>query len=321
MSNFPGATQYPVRWFGYPVSGSPRSIKPTVLLVIHITGNSNLPSAIGEATYSNRDGSGASFTFVTNRDGSIVQCLQPETQTPWTNGDIMSPNTAIPTVKAMVGSAHNPNEFCFMTCENVGYEPSGNGITAAQKETLARLAAWGSKISGLPINRNTVLGHKDINSVTRANCPTSGDINTFIGGIVTRANQILGGLPDTAAGDNMATYAEIHLNVNPLRTISFPATPVTIWSALKPGSATKQFTGPSSAGSDKLAEVTQDPAGAPSGWYVHIANGTFAGQWVRLVDITLDKDAAPAAPDCTAAIAAAVAPLKTKIANAKTALG
>lgn len=189
MSTFAKATQYPVRWWGYPLHG-PRRIKPSVLLVVHITGNSKLPNALAEATYSNRDGSGASFTFVTNRDGSIVQCLQPETQTPWTNGDINQPNTAIPTVKAMVGSPYNPNEFCFMTCENVGYEP-GNPITTAQRQTLGELLAWGSKLSGLPINRSTVLGHRDINNVTRHNCPTSGNLEALLGDVIARGLAVL----------------------------------------------------------------------------------------------------------------------------------
>lgn len=193
MARFPGATQFPVRWWGFPTVRAPRRIKPTILLVVHITGNSRLPSALGEAQYSNRDGSGASFTFVTDRDGSIVQCLDPETETPWTNGDINRPNTSIPTVKAMVGSRYSPNEFCFATCENVGYEPNGHPITDKQKATLARLVAWASEKSGLPINRNTVIGHKDINSVTRSNCPTSGDIDKFLAGIIADAKAIVAG--------------------------------------------------------------------------------------------------------------------------------
>lgn len=191
MAKFPGATQYPVRWWGYPNIHSPRSIKPSVLLVIHQTGNSSLPSAMSEATYSNRDGSGASFTFVTNRDGSIVQCLDPASQTPWTNGDVNQPSARVQRIMSS-HPGHNFNEFCFMTCENVAYLDR-DPINARQKETLAQLAAWGSKQSGLPVNRDTVLGHRDINNVTRHNCPTTGDLDKFLGEIITRANEILGG--------------------------------------------------------------------------------------------------------------------------------
>jgi hypothetical protein len=114
----------------------------------------------------------------------------------------MSPNTSLTTVKAMVGSNYNANEFCFMTCENVGYEP-GSPITAAQKETLAQLAAWGHKISGLPINRNTVIGHRDINNVTRHGCPTAGDLEKFLDGIIARAKEIVG-IPDTSTTEDPA---------------------------------------------------------------------------------------------------------------------
>lgn len=115
------------------------------------------------------------------------------------------------------------------------------------------------------------------------------------------------------------TYAEIHLNNNPLRAVSFPATAVTIWDALLPGSKTTSYTGPSTAHSDRLANVTQDPAGAPSGWYVYIVDGTFKGKWVRLVDITLADDTVPQ-PDCSAAVASAVAPLQAQITGLKTQL-
>lgn len=196
MAKFAPATQYPVRWWGFPLVHSPRAFKPTVLLVIHETGNKNLPSAMAEAQYSNRDGSGASFTFVTNRDGSIVQCLEPVTQTPWTNGDVREPSARVQRIMSS-HPGHNFNEFCFMTCENVVYLNDAP-FTAAQKETLAQLAAWGHKVSGLPINRDTVLGHRDINSVTRWNCPVPGDLDKFLNGIITRAKEIVSGEEDPA---------------------------------------------------------------------------------------------------------------------------
>ena len=185
MSAFPGATSYPVRWWGFPNVGSPRRIKPTILLVVHITGNSAMPNALSEATYSNRDGSGASFSFVTNRDGSIVQCLDPS-QVPWTNGLVNQPNLALPTVKGLASSSYNANEYCLATCENVGYEP-GNPLTAAQVATLGRLVKWLSDLSGLPVNRLTVIGHRDIDSVTRHNCPTSGDLEALLARIIAAA--------------------------------------------------------------------------------------------------------------------------------------
>lgn len=212
MAKFPGATQFPVRWWGFPTIHAPRRVKPTILLVCHQTGNGRLPSAEGEAAFSNRDGSSASFTFVTNRDGSVVQCLDPVTQVAWTNGDVNQPNLSLPTVKAAVASGKSVNEWCFATAENVAYDvrPERRApITDAQKETLAQIAAWGSKITGLPINRNTVIGHADINSVTREHCPTAGDLDRFLGGIIERAKEIAeGGEDPTVIEELKAQLAE-----------------------------------------------------------------------------------------------------------------
>lgn len=189
MSLFPGnAGTYLHGNYGYPYRGSARRLRPTVLAVVHITGNSRLPSAMAEAQYSARAGSGASFTFVVNRNGTVVQCLHPETQTPWTNGDLRSP--IHPVTRAMVGSPYNANEYCFLTVENVGYNP-GSPITEAQINAVAEMIAWGSKVAKLPVNRITVLGHRDINSISRWNCPTPGDLNAFLDRIIDKANRIL----------------------------------------------------------------------------------------------------------------------------------
>lgn len=212
MAKFPGAVQFPVRWWGFPTVHAPRRVKPTILLVIHQTGNSRLPSALGEAQFSNRDGSGASFTFVNDRDGKTVQCLDPVTQVAWTNGDVNQPNLSLPTVKAAVASGKSVNEWCFATAENVAYDvrPERRApITDAQKETLAQIAAWGHKITGLPINRNTVIGHADINSVSRKFCPTAGDLDRFLGGIIERAKEIAeGGEDPTVIEELKAALAE-----------------------------------------------------------------------------------------------------------------
>jgi hypothetical protein len=310
VATFLGATQYPVRWWGYPNVHSGRRLSPSVLLVVHITGNSNLPSALGEAQYSNRDGSGASFSFVTNRDGSILQCLEPVTQTPWTNGDINQPNTAIPTVKAMVGSPYNPNEFCLATCENVGYEPSGHPITAAQIATLGRLAKWLSALSGLPVNRNTVLGHRDINSVTRHGCPTAGDLDALIGKIIVAAVPTPLPLPDTATTEDSMTIVT-------LDKTGFPRVAIFAGGAVvgygPDGQIVKaSFAAGSTATCGGVASITQVPQKAPNGsGFRLITNGPLAGHYVLRSTCTLGP--ATTTADCTAAIAAATAPLQTQI--------
>lgn len=199
MSVYPGA--YTTYWNTR--ATNPRLVKPFILAAIHITGNSQLPSAMQEAQYANRYGSNASFTFVTNRNGSVVQCLHPEWQVPWTNGSWGNPNWSLWTVQKAVREGYGANDSTFLTIENVGY-PWGYPITSQQIEACARIIAWGSKVSGIGINRATVLGHRDYNSINKYFCPTNGNLNDLLNKIITRANQLKAGtsLPDTSVSKN-----------------------------------------------------------------------------------------------------------------------
>lgn len=310
MNVFPGAVQYPVN------KSSASVLKPTVLLVVHITDNSALPNALGEAKYSNRDGSEASFEFVTNRDGSIVQCMDPLTQVAWTTGSLNAPNLALPTVKAMVGSSYGPNFFVFAQCENVGYEP-GNPLTAAQVATLSRLAAWASKLSGLPVNRNTILGHRDFNSVDRHDCPTSGDLEALLAKVIAGANAILHPQEEAMT---IVTYIPF-----PEGLRQWAANTAKTYTGYKPDGTRKTATlaAGSSAPASGIASISQAPQKAPNGsGFVLIADGVFAGYYVLRTDGTVAAPTPPPPPqvnvlDCAAEVAKAVDPLNVRIANIK----
>lgn len=196
MAVYPGSyTQY----WNYRAT-APRRVKPYILAAIHITDNSALMSAMNEAIYSNRVGSGASFTFVNNRNGTTVQCLHPEYQIPFTNGAWRYPNRNLTTVNYSLSHGVGANDATFMTIENVGYEANGYGLSAAQIEKCAQMCAYYSKRTGIAINRNTVLGHRDYDSINRRYCPTRYNLDTLLGKIITRANQIKYGttLPNTS---------------------------------------------------------------------------------------------------------------------------
>jgi hypothetical protein len=109
---------------------------------------------------------------VVDPEGKVYQFLDPMMQTPWTNGDIKSPDTTNPYVAAMVGSKYNPNEYCFLTIENVCYVSGGQRLTAAQLKADHAILSWASKLSGLPLDRKHVIGHYQVNGATRVNCPT-----------------------------------------------------------------------------------------------------------------------------------------------------
>jgi hypothetical protein len=224
---------------------------------------------MAEMQYSARAGSGASFTFAVNRNGTVVQGLHPETQTPWTNGDLNKPLS--PVTQAMVGSTYNANEFCFMTAENVGYNP-GYPITAAQIDALAKLAAWGSKIANLPVNRNTVLGHREFNSVGRYNCPTPGDLNAFLNQIIAKANAIL-----NPPQEHTMALLPVELYQEGTTAVFAGGTEYSLYRIVNDKVERKTYKPTSNSSALAGAKVALDGDAAHAG--IYLLNGTYAG-WV-----------------------------------------
>ena len=71
-----------------------------------------------------------------------------------------------------------------------------------------------AKATGLPVNRTTVHGHSDINSVNRASCPCpKASREAFLGDVIARANAILRPPIVTVAvkaGDTLSEIAAAH---------------------------------------------------------------------------------------------------------------
>ena len=161
MNNvFPGAVVHPTTYYGYPYSGSSRRIKPTILGVVHTTETYSVPFP----------GPSKSWTFSVERDGTVHQFMDPILATPWTNGDVMNPDPAL--VKDMDLNRYNANEYCFLTIENVNRIADGQRLTQKQLEVGHSIMVWASKLSGLPVDRQRVVGHYQFNGKTRINCPT-----------------------------------------------------------------------------------------------------------------------------------------------------
>lgn len=163
--------------YGFPQRGDKRRIKPIALACIHITGNpkNQGPNAAqNERDYANRDNSpGPSAHFYLNRDGGGVKALNYKAFAAWSNGDLVKPNLANDGVKRIVAlhPRFNANECFGVEIENVGFAKIDGQITDAQIRRMGRIIARASIYFNLPINRNTVLAHADINSVDRQNCP------------------------------------------------------------------------------------------------------------------------------------------------------
>jgi hypothetical protein len=180
----------PGKEWGYP-QGSLRPVPSSekAFSVIHITGNADLPSAEGEATWRNNDAANQnSATFFVNRDGTCVQFLSdPLHMDPWSNGDVNEPDMSNARIASAVRDNVNMNERTLVAIENVGFEPA-HPITDAQAQTCAEIIAHYHKAAGVPIKREAVVGHYQINSVTRPNCPARD--KSLLDDIVKRAQAL-----------------------------------------------------------------------------------------------------------------------------------
>jgi hypothetical protein len=186
--------------YGFP-RGKPRRVKPVALACLHITGNSRTAAmtdlhkaAQNERDYANRAGSnGPSAHNYVARDGWAIEAVGGG-YAAWSNGDVSSPHTSNPGIRrvlAMRAKGYNANEAYWYEAECVGYG-TAHPITAAQKHHLAERIAALAKASGLPINRETVHGHWEINGIDRQNCPCPpSQHESFLADIIGRANAIL----------------------------------------------------------------------------------------------------------------------------------
>lgn len=203
--------------YGFPTRGARRRISAPILACIHITGNSRTAAysdrhqaALDERSYANRAGSnGPSAHYYVARDGWAVEAIDPASHAAWSNGDVVGPNTAnvgITKVLALRAKGYNANEAYWLEFECVGYG-STYPITVAQKQFCAERIAAMATATGLPVNRTTVHGHSDINSVDRASCPCpTASREAFLGDVIARANAILQPPPTPPQEDEVLPF-------------------------------------------------------------------------------------------------------------------
>lgn len=207
--------QYPLanKAWGFPRGATERKVKPWVLMCIHITGNRNtaaMPVGIGkgsgtwaEVQYMARrrtaaDIGNSAHDYIA-RDGTVLACI-PTSIAAWNNGQLNRPNMTLDSVREIVerdrkDPSFNPNEAYVREVECTGY-PGSFPLTKDQRETVAYLIARDSLKWGLPINRETVHMHRDLDSVNRASCPFTGDEEAQVARIIQRARQIKADLKD-----------------------------------------------------------------------------------------------------------------------------
>lgn len=192
--------------YGFP-RGQRRRVTPVALACIHITGNQRTAAygdlhaaAQAERDYANRSGSdGPSAHDYVARDGWAIEAIDWQRFAAWSNGDVTSPNTANPGIRRVLAlreRGYNANEGYWFEFENVGYG-TRYPVISAQKQHCAERIVEAAKHSGLPINRETVHGHWEINGVNRQTCP-SPNHEGFLNDVIDRARALAEGDPVVA---------------------------------------------------------------------------------------------------------------------------
>lgn len=106
----------------------------------------------------------ASCTVTIQRDGSVLRVI-PERDGPWTNGAIRNPTAR---GRALIARGGNPNLWTL----SIEMEGRHNGaITEAQMRSAEWWIRDAARRHGIPLDRDHILRHADIDQVQRAHCP------------------------------------------------------------------------------------------------------------------------------------------------------
>ena len=301
--------------YGYP-RGTTRRRRPYVLAVVHQTSNATA-NAQGERDYANRAASGGpSATYYIDRDGSVIQAVAAEYAS-WCSGDINQPDTSIPTVARIVvdrAAGFNANEAVWDQ-----YEGCGTGDepwTDAQFTIIAALIAERAKATGLPIDRTTVLAHRDINTIDRATDPWPADRREArMARLISLANANGYGPtpPDSSTEDTMPPLvleslfgysASIGGPTCPRQPVAIYALPSFTAPVLRTVAANEPY-----LGLVGWVQGDADPGNADSVKWLERVAGSGVREYVPQGDVvTLTPAVAPAPPvaDCTASVNSAL---------------
>lgn len=202
-----------------PNHGYPGDYRPEAV-VWHITAGSGA-SALSWLT---NPASNASANYVITEDGKIHELVNPEAGqqgAAWANGDVQQPNLGNALIASWVKTGTNPNRRC-VSIEHAGQSSAGKGgsLTPAQVEATIALTAWLCQRFGIAPDRQHIMPHAWVNSVTRPNCP--GFSEQEWNGWVARIKALVAPLPQPdppAAGNQIIPF--VHTDGRPGVTILF----------------------------------------------------------------------------------------------------
>lgn len=168
-------------------------------VVWHITAGSGA-SAVNWLT---SPASGASSNYVIMENGEIVELVNPEAGAngaAWANGDVQQPDLTNALIAGWVKAGINPNLRC-VSIEHAGQTSNNKGgsLTAAQIAATIRLTAWLCQRFGIAPDQDHILGHYQINNVSRHYCPgfSPAEWSSWVGQI---AALVKGGTVSTPGG-------------------------------------------------------------------------------------------------------------------------
>ena len=126
-------------------------------------------SEAGVTSWFHNPASQASTHYLVCKDGRVIQYVL-ESDMPYANGVINKPRMANPVVAALVNSGINVNNQT-VSIETERY--TGDRLTADSPmgRALAQLTRDVMQRHGIPIDDDHILGHSEIDSVNRPNCP------------------------------------------------------------------------------------------------------------------------------------------------------
>jgi hypothetical protein len=143
-------------------------------------------------------GNQADCTIWSKQDGTLVRLLN-DTDTPWTNGDVVDPDMSNSIIAGMVlAGVGNTNAYSY-TIEHQGF--ASKGFSDAQVEATAKMCAYWCSINGWQPSRERIVGHYQVGA--HKNCP--GPLFPF-DKVVARAKELLGGTTMSPDFDPIMKY-------------------------------------------------------------------------------------------------------------------
>lgn len=188
-----GRTALPpdIVWIGSPNFGLPRGTRgqlEPVAIVYHIAQG----TLSGIDSWFNRSSSEVSSQYAVGKLGEIHQYVGLK-DAAWANGAINNPDLSIQWLRECVENDINPN-IRTISIEHEGF--TGQMWPEAQYKSSLELTRWLIGEYNIPVDENHLIGHHQIDSVNKSNCPGTG----------WRRNQMLRDLEDNV---NQAEFNEM----------------------------------------------------------------------------------------------------------------